>query len=105
MLQPLVHRVQMAVLCIAGLMLMLLVTACAGVSSTNTSSTTTIKGTLVSVNASQHSATVNVSGQQVTVGGLTDQQVAELQQQVGKTYSLQVTGSGNSYTIVSNSSP
>jgi hypothetical protein len=103
--QPLVHRVQMAVLCIAGLLLMVLVTACAGVSSTNTGGTITITGTIVSVNASQHSATLNVNGQQVTVSGLTDQQVTELQPQVGKTYSLQVTGNGNSYTIVPNSTP
>lgn len=103
--QPLVHRVQMAVLCIAGLLLMVLVTACSGVSSTSTGSTTTITGTIVSVNASQHSATLNVNGQQVTVSGLTDQQVAELQPQVGKTYSLQVTGSGNAYTIVPDSTP
>jgi hypothetical protein len=93
----------MAAICILGLALMVLVTACAGVNSTG--STTTIKGTLVSVNASQHSATLTVNGQQVTVGGLTDQQVAALQSQVGKTYSLQVSGSGNAYTIVPNSSP
>jgi hypothetical protein len=103
--QPLVYRVRMAVLCIAGLMLMALVSACSGVSSTSTGSTTTIKGTIVSVNAPQHSATLNVNGQQVTVSGLTDQQVAQLQSQVGKTYSLQVTGSGNTYTIVPDSTP
>src|SRR5215831_14534550 len=105
MQQPIIHRLQMAVICILGLALMVLVTACASVSSTSTGSTTTIKGTLVSINASQHSATINVNGQQVTVGGLTDQQVAALQSQVGKTYSLQVTGNGNSYTIVPNSTP
>ncbi len=107
MQQPMIHRLQMAVICIIGLALMLLVTACSGVSSTSTgsTSTTTIKGTLVSVNTSQHSATFNVNGQQVTVGGLTDQQVTALQSQVGKIYSLQVTGSGNSYTIVPNSTP
>ena len=103
MQQPIGHRVQMAVLCIVGLVLMVLVTACAGVGSTSTGGAITIRGTLISVNTSQHSATVNVNGQQVTVSGLTDQQVADLQPQVGKTYSLQVTGSGNSYTIVPNS--
>jgi hypothetical protein len=95
----------MAVLCIVGLVLIVLVTACAGVGSTSTGGNITIRGTIVSVNASQHSATVNVNGQQVTVSGLTDQQVTELQTQVGKTYSLQVTGSGNAYTIVPNSTP
>ena len=105
MQQPIVHRVQMAVICIVGLVLMVMVTACAGVGSPSTGGTITIKGTIVSVNASQHSATLNVNGQQATVSGLTDQQVTALQTQVGKVYSLQVTGSGNSYTIVQNSTP
>jgi hypothetical protein len=105
MQQPIVHRLQMAVVCIVGLLLMVLVTACAGVSNTSTGGTITIRGTIVSVNASQHSATVNVNGQQVTVNGLTDQLVTALQPQAGKTYSLQVTGSGNSFTIVPNSTP
>ena len=103
MQQPIVHRVQMVVVCIIGLVLMVLVTACSGVGSSG--SNITITGTIVSVNASQHSAIVNVNGQQVTVGGLTDQQVVALQPQVGKTYTLQVTGSGTSYTIVPNSTP
>ena len=105
MQQHIGHRLQMVVVSIVGLALMVLVTACAGVGSTSTGGTITIRGTIVSVNASQHSATVNVNGQQVTVSGLTDQQVTALQPQVGKTYSLQVTGSGNSYTIVPNSTP
>ncbi len=105
MQQPIVYRVQMAVICIVGLVLMVMVTACAGVGSPSTGGTITIKGTIVSVNASQHSATLNVNGQQATVSGLTDQQVTALQTQVGKVYSLQVTGSGNAYTIVSNSTP
>ena len=105
MQQPIVHRLQMAVVCIVGLLLMVLVTACSGVGSTSTGGTITIRGTIISVNASQHSATVNVNGQQVTVSGLTDQQVTDLQPQVGKIYSLQVTGSGNSYSIVPNSTP
>jgi hypothetical protein len=86
-----------------GLLMMILVTACAGVPGT---SGNTITGAIVSVNTAQHSATLNVNGQQVTVSGLTDQQVTTLQAQVGKTYTLQVTqGSGNSYTINSNSTP
>jgi len=83
--------------------MMILVTACAGVAGT---SGNTITGAIVSVNTAQHSATLNVNGQQVTVSGLTDQQVTTLQAQVGKTYTLQVIqGSGNSYTINSNSTP
>jgi len=86
-----------------GLLMMILVTACAGVPGT---SGNTITGAIVSVNTAQHSATLNVNGQQVTVSGLTDQQVTTLQAQVGKTYTIQVTqGSGNSYTINSNSTP
>lgn len=86
-----------------GLLMMILVTACAGVPGT---SGNTITGAIVSVNTAQHSATLNVNGQQVTVSGLTDQQVTTLQAQVGKTYTLQVIqGSGNSYTINSNSTP
>ncbi len=96
-------RFQTILVCVIGLLMMILVTACAGVAGT---SGNTITGAIVSVNTAQHSATLNVNGQQVTVSGLTDQQVTTLQAQVGKTYTLQVTqGSGNSYTINSNSTP
>ena len=96
-------RFQTILVCVIGLLMMILVTACAGVPGT---SGNTITGAIVSVNAAQHSATLNVNGQQVTVSGLTDQQVTTLQAQVGKTYTIQVTqGSGNSYTINSNSTP
>lgn len=96
-------RFQTILVCVIGLLMMILVTACAGVPGT---SGNTITGAIVSVNTAQHSATLNVNGQQVTVSGLTDQQVTTLQAQVGKTYTIQVTqGSGNSYTINSNSTP
>ncbi len=96
-------RFQTILVCVLGLLMMILVTACAGVPGT---SGNTITGAIVSVNTAQHSATLNVNGQQVTVSGLTDQQVTTLQAQVGKTYTLQVTqGSGNSYTINSNTTP
>ena len=96
-------RFQTILVCVIGLLMMILVTACAGVPGT---SANTITGAIVSVNTAQHSATLNVNGQQVTVSGLTDQQVTTLQAQVGKTYTIQVTqGSGNSYTINSNSTP
>ncbi len=96
-------RFQTILVCVIGLLMMILVTACAGVAGT---SGNTITGAIVSVNTAQHSATLNVNGQQVTVSGLTDQQVTTLQAQVGKTYTLQVTqGSGNSYTINSNTTP
>ena len=96
-------RFQTILVCVIGLLMMILVTACAGVPGT---SGNTITGAIVSVNTAQHSATLNVNGQQVTVSGLTDQQVTTLQAQVGKTYTIQVTqGSGNSYTINSNTTP
>ncbi len=90
------------------LLMLILVTACAGVTSTTGTTTggTTITGRVVSVNTAQHSAIFNANGQQVTVSGLTDQEVTTLQAQVGKTYTLQVTqSSGNSYAINPNTTP
>lgn len=103
------HRhFQRLLICVVSLVMIVLLAACAGVSNpagTNPAGTTSLTGTVVSVNAAQHSAVLTVSGQQVTVNGLTDQQVAALQTQVGKVYTFQVTGSGTSYTIVPNSTP
>ncbi len=84
--------------------LMILFTACGGGNGTGGTSNR-ITGTIVSVNASQHSAVLNVNGQQVTVNGLTDQEVTSLQTQIGKPYTLQVTGSGNSVNLDPNSTP
>ena len=101
-------RFQSIVVCGIGFLMMILFTACAGVTGTtgNTTNGTTITGRVVSVNTAQHSVILNVNGQQVTVSGLTDQQVTTLQAQAGKTYTIQVTqGSGNSYTINPNSTP
>ena len=97
------HHFQRLLVCVVSLVMIALLAACAGGS--NTAGTTNLTGTVVSVNAAQHSAVLSVNGQQVTVSGLTDQQVAALQTQVGKVYTFQVTGSGNSYTIVPNSTP
>jgi hypothetical protein len=95
--------------CIFGLFIMMLFTACAGVATTtnaNGTTTTIINGTIVSVNASAHSATLNVGDQQVTVSGLTDQQVAPLQANQGKPYAFQATQTGNqTYSIQSNTEP
>jgi hypothetical protein len=93
---------------VIGLLMMILFTACAGVAGTNATNAggNTITGAVVSVNPAQHSAILNVNGQQVTVSGLTDQQVTTLQTQAGKTYTIHVTqSSGNSYTIDPNSTP
>src|SRR6266853_175081 len=99
-------RLQSLLVCGIGLLMMFLVTACTGVASTygTTTGGTTITGRVVSVNTAQHSTILNVNGQQVTVSGLTDQQVTTLQAQVGKTYTFQVTqSSGTLYTINPNS--
>ena len=100
------HHFQRLLVCVVSLVMIALLAACGGSSNTagtNTAGTTSLTGTVVSVNAAQHSVVLTVNGQQVTVSGLTDQQVAALQTQVGKVYTFQVTGSGNSYTIVRNS--
>lgn len=101
-------RFQSILVCGIGFLMMILFTACAGVASTTgtTTGATTITGRVVSVNTAQHSAILNVNGQQVTVSGLTDQEVTTLQAQVGKTYTLRVTqSSSNSYTMNPNSTP
>src|SRR2546430_2587148 len=105
---PIQYPFQTILVGVIGLLMMILFTACAGVAGTNGTNTggNAITGAVVSVNPAQHSAILNVNGQQVTVSGLTDQQVTTLQTQVGKTYTIQVTqGSGNSYTINPNSTP
>ena len=91
--------------CVIGLLLMLLFTACAGVSSSNStgSQSTKITGTIVSVNPAQHTAVLNVNGQQITINGLTDQEAQTLLTQVGKVATVQVNGTGNSVTIDPNS--
>src|SRR5947207_1943417 len=96
------QRFQMIIAGIVCLLALVLVTACAGVSSSGGNSRT-ITGTLISVDAAQHSAIFNVDGQEVTVAGLTDQQVTTLRPKVGKTFTLEVTGSGNTVTISANS--
>jgi hypothetical protein len=84
---------------IAILVLMVLFTACAGV---GPGGTTTLSGSVVSVDAANHSVTLNVNGQTQTIKGLTDQEVSLLQGQVGKGYSIQVTqNSDGSFNIES----
>ena len=101
-------RFQSILVCGIGFLMVIVFTACAGVASTTgtTPGATTITGRVVSVNTAQHSAILSANGQQVTVSGLTDQEVTTLQAQVGKTYTLQVIqSSGNSYTMNPNSTP
>jgi hypothetical protein len=96
-----IHRLLIGVVALS---VLLLVAACGSVAGTSTGGGTasTITGNIVSVNASQHSVVVNVNGQQVTVSGLADQQVAALQTQVGKPYTIAVIGTGTSVTISPN---
>jgi hypothetical protein len=91
--------VKQIVVGIAALVVMILFTACAGVGTTPGG--TTFSGSVVSVNAQNHSVTLNVNGQNQTISGLTDQEIALLQNQVGKVYAIQVTqNSDSSYSIV-----
>jgi hypothetical protein len=84
---------------IAAFVVMVLFTACAGVGTTP-GGTTTFSGSVVSVNAQNHSVTLNVNGQNQTISGLSDQEIALLQNQVGKMYAIQVTqNSDGSYSI------
>lgn len=119
MQQLLMGRVRILIVSVCSLFLMVLLSACQGVVSTNggtnagsnngtgnNGSATTLVGAVQSVNAQSHSVTLLVNGQQVTVNGLTDQQIAALQSQVNKTYSIQVTPAGsNTYTISPNTQP
>src|SRR5260370_11455141 len=105
-------RLQMFIVVISSLFVMMLFTACQGLAIPGTNSTNstngslTITGQVQSVNASAHSATLSVNGQQVSVNGLTDQQVSSLQSQLNKTFSIQVTQAGtNTYTISANTNP
>ena len=106
--QFLLGRVRWVVVCACSLFVMMLFTACSGtiVSGTGTgTSAGTITGSVVSVNQANHSVIVNVNGQQLTISGLTDQQVSQLQGAVGKTWSFQVTGSNGSYQVSSGTDP
>lgn len=102
-------HVRMLIICVCSLFVMILVSACSGVGTITTANGATVNqvtGSIQSINPSAHSVTLNVSGQQITVSGLTDQQIAALQSQVGKTYTIQATQNGaNAYTIATGSTP
>jgi hypothetical protein len=102
-------HVRMLIICVCSLFVMILVSACSGVGTITTANGATVNqvtGSIQSINPSAHSVTLNVNGQQITVSGLTDQQIAALQSQVGKTYTIQATQNGaNAYTIATGSTP
>ena len=100
------HIMRHFVMGIAILALMALFTACAGVGTNGANGNLTVSGSVVSVNPQNHSVTLNINGQQKTISGLTDQEIALLQGQAGKMYAIQVTqNSDGSYQIVTGTNP
>jgi len=85
----------------------MLFAACQGVSSSG--GPLTVSGKIVSLNTTGHSVTVqgNLNGQQqmLTIGGLTDQQIAALNGHIGATYNFQVSQNNNDYAITTNTDP
>ena len=89
---------------VAALVLMIMFTACAGVGTTGSNGLTnlTFSGSVVSVDAANHSVTLNVNGQTKTINNIPDNVISNLQNQVGKFYAIQVTqNSDGSYSIQS----
>ncbi len=96
--------VKQMVVGIAALVLMIMFTACAGVGTTSSNGLTnlTFSGSVVSVDTANHSVTLNVNGQTKTINNIPDNVMSNLQNQVGKFYSIQVTQNSNgSYSIES----
>jgi hypothetical protein len=89
-----------------GLILLVLMTACAGVGGLNGTTVTSITGTITNVDAANHSITLAVSGQNYTISGLSDQDIQTLQAQKGKTYTVHVTqNSDGSFSITVGTNP
>jgi hypothetical protein len=94
--------VKQIVVGIAALVLMVLFTACSGVGTNPNGGPTnlTVSGSVVSVDSVNHSVTLSFNGQTKTIKGLTNDQVAYLQSQIGKGFSIQVTqNSDGTYSI------
>jgi hypothetical protein len=80
---------------IAVLVVMVLFSACAGVANG-----TSLSGSVVSVDATNHTVTLSVNGQNTTIKNVPDNVITLLQSQVGHVYSFQVTqNSDGTYTI------
>ena len=88
---------------IAALVLMIMFTACAGVGATpNGGTNLSVSGSVVSVDLNNHTATLNVNGQTRTIKNIPVDVLTNLQSQVGKAYTIQVTqNSDGSYSIQS----
>ena len=96
--------VKQMVVGIAAIVVMIMFTACAGVgaSSSNGLTNLTFSGSVVSVDSANHSVTLNVNGQTKTINNIPDNVISNLQNQVGKFYSIQVTqNSDGTYSIES----
>jgi hypothetical protein len=99
--------VKQIVVGIAALVLMIMFTACAGVGTTTSNGLTnlTLSGSVVSVDATNHTVTLSVNGQTRTIKNIPDNVISNLQGQVGKFYAIQVTqNSDGSYNIQSGTS-
>jgi len=87
---------------IVALVLMVFVTACAGVGTSTSGAPTNValSGSVVSVDLNNHSVTLNVNGQTKTINNVPNDILTSLQSQVGKVYSIQVTqNSDGSYNF------
>ena len=96
--------VKQLVVGVATLVLMIMLTACAGVGTTGSNGLTnlTFSGSVVSVDTANHSVTLNVNGQTKTINNIPDNVISNLQNQVGKFYAIQVTqNSDGTYSIQS----
>lgn len=105
-MKQMLNRFRMVIVCMAGLLLMALFTACAGVTTTN--GTVSITGKIQSVDVANGTVTLNVQGQSqpIVIKGLSSAQVSALQSQVGKTYTITATqNSDGSYQIEVNGNP
>ncbi len=99
-MKQLIYRFRMIIVGVAGLLLLVLVTACAGVNTSN--GAVSITGSIQSVDTANGTVTLSVQGQSqpITIKGLSSAQAAALQSQVGKTYTISATqNSDGSYEI------
>lgn len=99
-MKQVLNRFRMVIIGMAVLLLMVLFTACAGVTTTN--GTVSITGKIQSVDVANGTVTLNVQGQSqpIVIKGLSSAQVSALQSQVGKTYTITATqNSDGSYQI------
>ena len=102
------QQVRLGIVCVCCLFMLLLLSACSNIVGGTGVNSGTVVGSIQSVSTANHSITVNVNGQIVTISNLTDQQITALQSQVGKRYSFSVQetqGSANSYTMSDNTDP